>query len=164
MFPCKKCGSNNTVKSGIVGGRQRFRCKECNCNFRIGDKRTNEKVAAKKFLCILLHITTHSSFRTISKLVQTDTSLVYRWIKKFNTHLHGSQLFNKNKTPIKLEEILHYCGLKKENFELLKQLVMRHEKLLPEFLVSVILRNLDTTNKTVNPIKLELLHNYEKQT
>ena len=45
---CKKCGSENIVKSGIVGGRQRFRCKGCGCNFRLGDNRTDEKIAAKK--------------------------------------------------------------------------------------------------------------------
>lgn len=47
MTNCKRCGSENVVKSGIVGNRQRFRCKECGCIFRLGDNRTDGKIAAK---------------------------------------------------------------------------------------------------------------------
>ena len=48
MAMCKNCGSVKSVKNGIVGVGQRYRCKECGCNFREGDRRTNDKVAAKK--------------------------------------------------------------------------------------------------------------------
>ena len=37
MASCKKCGSSQHVKNGIVGGRQRYKCLECGCNFRDGD-------------------------------------------------------------------------------------------------------------------------------
>ncbi|MCL2287996.1 MAG: hypothetical protein FWC33_02270 [Candidatus Bathyarchaeota archaeon] len=48
MVSCKKCDSEKTVKSGIVGGRQRFRCKKCGYYFRFGDNRTCDEVIAKK--------------------------------------------------------------------------------------------------------------------
>ena len=42
MPTCKKCGSGRAVKNGVVGGRQRYRCKECGCNHRVGDRRTDD--------------------------------------------------------------------------------------------------------------------------
>jgi len=148
MIPCKKCGSNNIIKSGIVGGRQRFRCKKCNCNFRIGDNRTDEKVAAKKNLCILLYFTTKNSFRTNGKLVQTDQSLVYRWIQEFNKNTPELQLSKKNNDTIEIEKTLQFMNIKKENYAALKQLIEARKKLLPEHLVTAVLLHLkDTTNE-----------------
>jgi transposase-like protein len=43
MPKCKNCGSCNVVKSGMVRGKQRYKCKDCIFNFVIGDKRTNRK-------------------------------------------------------------------------------------------------------------------------
>ena len=31
---CKGCGASDYVKNGYVRGLQRYRCKECGCNFR----------------------------------------------------------------------------------------------------------------------------------
>ena len=75
MVACKKCGSENIVKSGVVGGKQRFRCKNCGCNFRTGDNRTNEKIAAKKALCILLYAMGKGSFRMLGKIFQIKHTL-----------------------------------------------------------------------------------------
>jgi len=36
---CKKCSSNNHVKSGYIRDNQRYKCKGCGCNFKIGDNR-----------------------------------------------------------------------------------------------------------------------------
>ena len=32
---CPKCENMQTVRNGIVNGRQRFRCKECHYNFTV---------------------------------------------------------------------------------------------------------------------------------
>ena len=48
----KRCGSGGDVKNGIVVGKQRYRCNKCGCNFRVGDNRTKDKIAAKKAMCI----------------------------------------------------------------------------------------------------------------
>ena len=36
---CKHCGGGSLVKSGIVGGKQRYKCKDCKRMSRFGDKR-----------------------------------------------------------------------------------------------------------------------------
>ena len=43
---CKRCGSNNCVKSGFVRTKQRYLCKDCGYYFVEGDQRTNKKTRA----------------------------------------------------------------------------------------------------------------------
>jgi transposase-like protein len=83
----KKCGSGQTVKSGVAAGKQRFPCKECECNFREGDARTNEKAADKKALCVPLYAAAKSSFRMMGKILNTDHALAYRRIRAFGEGL-----------------------------------------------------------------------------
>ena len=52
MVKCKKCKSENIVKNGKVRGKQRYLCKDCRYNFVEGDARTNEKIKAKKAMCV----------------------------------------------------------------------------------------------------------------
>ena len=54
MVKCKKCKSENIVKNGKVRDKQRYLCKDCRYNFVEGDARTNEKIKAKKAMCVLL--------------------------------------------------------------------------------------------------------------
>ena len=93
MPECKSCGAKRTIKNGIVAGRQRYRCKECGCNFREGDNRTNEKVAAKKALCVLLYAMAKGSFRMMGRILQIDHSLVYRWIREYGEALPHCRRF-----------------------------------------------------------------------
>ena len=62
---CKKCNSTNCTKSGYMGNKQRFRCKDCGCNFTEGDGRTKESTSVKKALAVLLYATARTSFRGI---------------------------------------------------------------------------------------------------
>ncbi|MCL1970270.1 MAG: hypothetical protein FWF66_02265 [Candidatus Bathyarchaeota archaeon] len=113
MMACKKCDSENIVKSGIVGGRQRFRCKGCGCNFRIGDNRTDEKIAAKKALCILWYTSGKESYRMIGHILKVKHSLIYRWIHDFRTDLPEPKVAI-NVKEIEFDEVWHYfVGLKK---------------------------------------------------
>ena len=53
MKGCKKCGRENYVKNGKARGKQRYLCKECGYNFIEGDRKTNEKIKARKAMCII---------------------------------------------------------------------------------------------------------------
>ena len=78
MLCCKKCRSDPFVKNGFVAGRQRYQCKICNHFFREGDHRINEKIIAKKALCILLYAMAKGSFRMLGKTLNVYHTLVYR--------------------------------------------------------------------------------------
>jgi len=72
---CKKCDSNNFVKSGYMMDTQRFHCKDCGCHFTEGDNRTKDSTTIKKAIAILLYTTARTSFRRIGKILKTDHSL-----------------------------------------------------------------------------------------
>jgi rubredoxin len=67
----------------MVAGKQRYRCKACGCNYREGDARTNEEIAARKALCILLYAMARGSFRMLGKILGIHHTLVYRWVRSF---------------------------------------------------------------------------------
>ena len=43
-FECKHCGGLSSVKNGIVGGKQRYKCKLCCKTFRDGDERVKHDI------------------------------------------------------------------------------------------------------------------------
>ena len=90
MLECKRCSGQQVVKNGIVAGKQRYKCKDCKYNFREGDERTNDKIIAKKALCVLLYAMAKGSFRMLGRILHTDHTLVYRWIRQFGDSLSES--------------------------------------------------------------------------
>ena len=123
MARCKKCESENVVKSGMVSEKQRFKCKECGCNFREGDGRTNERVAAKKALCILLYAMAKGSYRMLGRILNTDHALVYRWIRSFGESLPEPEI-SGSISQMEFDEMWHFIGSKKTKFGSSKQLTV----------------------------------------
>jgi transposase len=147
MPVCKKCGSELVVKNGVVSERQRYRCKTCGCNFREGDARTSEKVAAKKALCILLYAMGKASFRMMGKILGADHSLVYRWVRAFGESLPEPDVSGEI-MHMEFDEMWHFVGSKKEKFGLSKPLTVAHGDLWPGCSAVVILKHFgDSTTK-----------------
>ena len=119
MSSCKKCGSEKTVKSGVVAGKQRYKCKDCGCNFRAGDNRTNDKIAAKKALCILLYSMAKGSYRMLGRILGIDHTLVYRWIKEFGESLPEPEISGEI-TQMEFDEMWHFIGSKKRKLWVIK--------------------------------------------
>ena len=128
MITCKKCESKKAVKNGKVGeGIQRYKCKECGYNFRVGDKRTNKKIGAKKALSILLYAMAKGSFRMIGKLLKTDHTLVYKWIKAYGESIEEPEVSGAIE-EMEFDEMWHFVGSKKTNFGSSKLLIVAHGK------------------------------------
>ena len=115
MPKCKSCGSERTIKSGVLGGKQRYQCKECRCNFREGDNRTNEKTAAKKALCVLLYAMAKGSFRMMGRILGIDHTLVYRWVRSFGESIPEPEVPG-DITQMEFDEMWHFVGSKKTSF------------------------------------------------
>ena len=120
MITCKKCNSDLIIKNGFVRGVQRYHCKKCALNFIEGDRRTNEKIAAKKALCVLLYSLGKVSFNTWP-------SLVYRWVMEAEVKLPEYNISNEIK-EIEFDEMWHFIESKKENFGLSRPLIVAHGK------------------------------------
>jgi hypothetical protein len=86
MAICKNCKSASAVRNGFVRGKQRFRCKDCGSNFVEGDARTNEKIAAKKAMCVILYSLGKGSFNMLAHIFDT-------WPSDENSQITESQNF-----------------------------------------------------------------------
>ena len=74
---CKKCGVKQYTKNSFVRGVQRYRCKQCGCNFI--QKNSRQKVALEgKALAVLLYASGKSSYGFIARLFKC---LTYRCAK-----------------------------------------------------------------------------------
>jgi IS1 family transposase len=76
---CKGCGASDYVKNGYVRGLQRYRCKECGCNFTATAPRG--KPAAMKALALLLYAMANVSFCSIARLLKVSDVAVLKWVR-----------------------------------------------------------------------------------
>lgn len=147
MVKCKNCESGCIVKNGKTREKQRYRCKECGYNFVEGDGRTNEKIAAKKAMCVLLYSLSKASYSMLAKIFDTWPSLVYRWIKEAGAKLPDQEVSGQI-SQMEFDEMWHFIGNKKTNFGSSKLLTVAHGELLPGCSAIVILQpSVDSTTK-----------------
>ena len=115
MPNCKNCKTDKVTKSGKVNGKQRYKCKACNYHFVEGDARTNDKIAAKKALCVIFYSLGKGSFRMLAKIFGTHPSLVYRWVVEAGASLPGPQVAGGIK-HMEFDEMWHFVKKEKTNF------------------------------------------------
>ncbi len=77
---CPNCGSESYNKSGIVGGRQRYRCKDCNYHFTVfkQGKRIDDYYVTKAIQLYLEGI----SYREIERILGISHVSVMNWVKQ----------------------------------------------------------------------------------
>ena len=107
---CKKCGSIRTVKAGKLAGNQRYKCKDCGCQFQ--PNRLKGKAESTKRLAVLLYLC-GLSMRTIAKIVKTDVHAVYRWIRKFAEENYEKPKPKSEAVVVELDEMWHFIKDKK---------------------------------------------------
>lgn len=147
MVKCKNCESGCIVKNGKTREKQRYRCKECGYNFVEGDGRTNEKITAKKAMCVLLYSLSKASYSMLAKIFDTWPSLVYRWIKEAGAKLPDQEVSGQI-SQMEFDEMWHFIGNKKTNFGSSKLLTVAHGELLPGCSAIVIMQpSVDSTTK-----------------
>ena len=76
---CKKCSSTRYVKSGHTRGFQRYKCKECGCQFT-DTKRRGVHPALKSF-AIVLYAYCGVSMGKIARLYKVSTVAVLKWVR-----------------------------------------------------------------------------------
>jgi len=122
MPKCKNCGSAHAVRNGKVRDKQRYRCKECGFNFVEGDARTNEKIAAKKAMLILLYSLGKASFNLLARLFDTWPSQVYRWVVQEGLALPEQEVSGAIK-EMEFDEMWHFVKEKKTNESINKRMM-----------------------------------------
>ena len=109
---CKKCESVQVVRAGKVDGNQRYKFKDCGCQFQPNRKRG--KPEKTKRLAILLYLC-GLSMRTIAKIVKSDLHAVYRWIRDFAQISYAKPAPTSSKVIVELDEMWHYIQKKQIN-------------------------------------------------
>lgn len=77
---CPRCWEQHFVKNGIVRGKQRYKCKECQCNYITDDPskvKFSVKVNALRLYLEWLW------FRSIGRFLWVSDTSVRRWIRMF---------------------------------------------------------------------------------
>ena len=82
MIECKRCGSTETVKNGMVRGKQRYLCKQCGYHFVYGDERENRAAVVSKALCTIFQALGVNQCKTVGKYLNRDASLIHRWMNE----------------------------------------------------------------------------------
>jgi transposase len=112
-YECKKCGSNRYVKAGKVGGEQRYKCKDCGCQFV--PTRHKGRSANTKIVALFLYVS-GLSLRRIAKAVKTDVHAVYRWILEYGRANYEKPEPQGEAVIVELDEMWHYLRSKKQKF------------------------------------------------
>jgi hypothetical protein len=146
MPRCKNCASEHTVKNGKVREKQRFRCKDCGFNFVEGDARTNEKIAAKKAMLVLLYSLGKASFNLLARLFDTWPSQVYRWVAQEGLSLPDQEVSGAIQ-EMEFDEMWHFVQTKKTNFGSSRPLIVAQGEPWPGCLAIVILQLSDGYTK-----------------
>jgi transposase-like protein/IS1 family transposase len=108
---CPKCSCVKRVKSGIIKGRRRYKCKDCGCNYTVEVKSTGKSKLIKRQA---LHLYLEGlGFRAMGRILGVSNVSVLNWIHSFGKKV---QELNSASQAIKLVEVdeMHtYIGSKK---------------------------------------------------
>ena len=110
VMKCKKCGSEQSVKAGFIKGQQRYKCKDCGCQYvptRQRGKSENEKLTA-------VWLYSHGlSLRTIAKFFKVNVRSVFVWVKNFALNNYIKPEPQSDGVVVELDEMWHYLHSKK---------------------------------------------------
>lgn len=95
---CKHCGSEDYVRNGIVGGKQRYLCNQCCKTFREGDKR--EKYSNAKRMRVIQWYLEGAGIMSIERMEGVPNPLIIKWIRKY------AKIIRENLNGVRIPETL----------------------------------------------------------
>jgi len=108
---CPKCKSGHRVRAGIVGGRQRYKCKDCRYHYTVVRK-SDVKTPQTRRLALELYLEGHG-FRRIGRILKISYGTVYVWVKEWRSQMS----FPRSESPtetVGLEKLRAYIESKKD--------------------------------------------------
>jgi transposase-like protein len=114
---CKDCESSKYIKNGFVQGVQRYRCKQCGCNFVEGDKRI--KYGSHDHLKVIKLYLENCGIRSIERITGIRNSQISKWIENtaayIRKQLKMSQHQVKTIQDIEIMELDELCTFVKKD-------------------------------------------------
>lgn len=102
---CKRCGSEEQVKNGLMRSKQRYRCKACGLNFT--DTPARGKPLAMKATAVLLYVSGLSMNRT-AQVLGVSTPTIQAWLEQFAAAYAQKPEPEGRAVVIELDEMWHY--------------------------------------------------------
>ena len=93
---CPKCGRTERTKNGFHRGKQRYKCKNCGCNYTGGKKGYPEHIKQKAIKYYL----EGNGFRRIERLMHVSHVSVINWAKKAAEGMRKRRKFKQDRTNI----------------------------------------------------------------
>jgi transposase-like protein len=108
---CPKCSCEKRVKSGIIKARQRYKCKECGCNYTVELKSTSKPTSLKK-QALQLYLE-GLGFRSIGRILGVSNVTVLNWIRSFGREVEKLNSESREIKMVEVDEMHSYIGSKK---------------------------------------------------
>jgi len=108
---CPKCNCSKSVKSGKIKGRQRYKCKECGCNYTVEIKSTAKPKSLKRQA---LHLYIEGlGFRSIGRILGVSNVSVLNWIRDFGKKVQELNSESGQIEMVEVDEMHSYIDSKK---------------------------------------------------
>ena len=108
---CPKCNCSIRVKSGLIKGRQRYKCKDCGCNYTVAIKSTAKPKLLKKQA---LHLYLEGlGFWSIGRFLGVSNVSVLNWIRGFGKNVQELHATAQQIEMVEVDEMHSYIGSKK---------------------------------------------------
>lgn len=108
MEDCPKCKSKNFRKDGIVKGKQRYKCKNCNFRFTVEYIGKPDKLKRDALILYLEGL----GFRSIGRFLKVSHVAVFNWIRGFGGKLEELRS-DEHIEVVEIDEMHTYIGSKK---------------------------------------------------
>ena len=109
---CKKCSSKRYVKAGHVRGMQRYKCKECGCQFT--HTKTRGVNPALKSFAVVMYSHCGMSMGNLAKLFKVSTVAVLKWIRSAAAQIQEAP--KKKAEVVMVDEFWHFVNGKKTKY------------------------------------------------
>ena len=110
---CPKCRSAKAVKNGTMKGKQRYKCKECGCNYTQSESRTIPLPLKVEALKLYLE---GVGFRAIERITGVCHTTVMRWGKGLADEIEAMRPeISEQVMTVELDEMWHFVQKKAKN-------------------------------------------------
>jgi transposase-like protein len=108
QIACPKCQSEVLIKSGVVKGRQRYRCKNCNYSFTVlkEGKQIDPYYVIKALQLYIEGVT----YREIERILGISHVTVMNWVKKYSIKMPENNDYHPTYKVLTHAELLDFLG------------------------------------------------------
>ncbi len=107
---CPKCHSEKHTKDGIVGNRQRYKCKHCQYRYTVEHRGFGSEIKRQALILYLQGL----DLRTIARILHCSHVSIFNWIKSYGKDIEEIRS-ETGVDHISISQLNKYLAAKKHN-------------------------------------------------